>query len=127
VREETHGTWREKCSFNQEINTTSKSKKITTPITEEKLSTEVLNDELVTNQTPVNKYMETTVDFGALNDEEGEMSGHEGALPGTAIPALAPIVQGSRKSSRKWKPTAKYLERMQQETINLSAAASISE
>jgi hypothetical protein len=71
--------------------------------------------------------MVRTPDFEALDNEDGEMTGNEGDFTGTVIPALAPIVQGSRRSNWTWKPTNKYLEGMKQETINLSTAARIDE
>jgi hypothetical protein len=125
IREETHGTWREKCGLTK----ATKSKlPITTPlVTQQETKATIVPTTDNTNEELMNEYQVEGADFGPTIQDVQESMENEGVLPGTVLPPPVPIIHGTRRSGRTWKPTTKYLEGKEQEAINLTASARIAE
>jgi hypothetical protein len=133
LREDTHGTWKEKCGFSKASTTTKQSTTTTTTTTRAKVPVEledvqvpeVLNEVLDGTNEYQEEVLPPDIDVPEQAHEE-----HEGApvLPpheGANVPE--PIVHGTRRSTRAWRPTQRYLEGKEQEAVSLPAAARIAE
>jgi hypothetical protein len=68
-----------------------------------------------------------TPDFGSTVKDIQEKIETEGVLPGIVLPPPVPMIHGTRRSGRTWKPTERYLKGKEQETISLTALARLAE
>jgi hypothetical protein len=128
VREETRGTWREKCGFLKSQRTLSIAlQPKVTPVPDVVLQ---LPDDNVEVHKSVDECQEPTQDSGLLPQDDTDVLENEGVLPESVLQdkTVSRVEgQGTRQSTRIRKPTKRYLEELEQETINLSASAPILE
>jgi hypothetical protein len=123
VREATHGTWREKCGFRKE----STKKTTEYPGAGRRLGTRIEKED--SKKEGILKLKEAEVDEVNIDQSvlppdfgnEEPMQEHEGDVsPSTEATEGEPTTQPElRRSTRRWKPTQRYLESVQQEGIEL--------
>jgi hypothetical protein len=128
IREETHGTWRQKCGFAREQRTSStKSDQVTEFETAEKVA-EVMNEELVPAPLEELGNENDFMDFGGNEEHQEGVTEHEGA-PGELqqVQVQEDNQPNVRRSARTWNPSERSLESVAQESIALPASVRIAE
>jgi Reverse transcriptase (RNA-dependent DNA polymerase) len=123
IREESHGTWRQKCGFTREQPRDS-------PLIPK---TEIVEDSANLPPT-LNEAASISPDFGDTNDETirqletpiAQADGKQQSEGAAGTPELNDKQDTTtRRSNRTWKPTSKYLESIEQEAIALPANVQI--
>jgi hypothetical protein len=117
LRETTHGTWREKCGFTREMAIKHQ------PAIKQNGRTDDPENVIRNNFVP-------EIANAVLNDgqtAQQDVIQNEGANDNEIAPVAQqqpnlPINQPARRSQRNWRPTQRYLESLQQETVALPVA-----